>query len=264
MIMQSDAVQVSVNEPVATIVLNRPQRRNALTRAMIAQLREALRDAYHEKRVRAVVLTGAGSAFCAGRDVHEMLASDDDEPADLKRWGEEAEQLRELILEMLELPKPIIASVNGPAVAAGAGLVLAADVVVASDDALFGFPDPRLGVVAGVEAPLVAFRLGAGAAARLLLTGELLPAEEALRMGVYHELADHRFLWSRAVEIAQQCAAGSPQAIHLTKRVLLETAGEQLATQLTSGAIATASSRTTESARQGLQAFIDKRRPEWP
>lgn len=298
MFMQSDAIQLKVTEPIATVVLNRPERRNALTRAMIVDLREMLRDLYQEKRVRAIVLTGAGDAFCSGRDVQEMVepppAEDpiaaeadagDDQPAALlfpgiepkqpepaaepgppanaTQWGDEASEYRDLILEMLELPKPIIASVNGPAAACGAGLVLASDLVVATPEARFGLPETRRGIVAGVAAPLVAFRFGAGVASRLLLPGDLLAAEEALRIGVYHELVAHDLLWARSADLGRSCAEAAPEAVGLTKRLLLETAGEQLATQLTSGAIAAATSRTTDVAREGLAAFLDKRPPSW-
>src|SRR5688500_828395 len=171
MYMSSSAVEVKVNGPVGTIVLNRPGRRNALSRAMIAQLQQALGDLHLEKRVRAIILTGAGSAFCAGMDVHEMHAAatlpDEEKSQD---WGDTAEAYREIVTQMVELPKPIIASVNGPAVAGGAGLVLASDIVVATATAQFGLPDPRHGLVAGVVAPLLAFRVGGGPAARLLLT----------------------------------------------------------------------------------------------
>ncbi|TWT77095.1 2,3-dehydroadipyl-CoA hydratase [Posidoniimonas polymericola] len=264
MIMQSNAIEIRVDEPVATVTINRHQKRNALSRAMIEDLRLALSDVHQERKVRAMVLTGAGTAFCAGRDVNEMVAGGADPMADLARWGEEAEQLRDLLLEMLRLPKPIIAAVNGPAVGAGAGLVLAADIVVAAPAAEFGFPEPRLGVVAGVEAPLLAYRLGAGPASRLMLTSTPITSVEAHRTGVYHELVSNDLLWARAFEIAKQCAAGAPESLQLTKRLLLETIGEQLETQLTSGAIAAATARTTESAQQGLQAFLDKRPAEWP
>lgn len=263
MVTQSNAIEVRVDESVATITINRPQKRNALTRAMMEDLRVALHDTHQEKRVRSVVLTGAGSAFCSGRDVHEMLATDDDPMANMARWGEEAQQVRELVLEMLQFPKPIIASVNGPAAGIGAGLVLAADIAVAAPGAAFGMPDPRLGVVAGVEAPLLAFRLGAGPAARLLLSSELIDAAEAHRLGVYHEQSSEDLLWARSFEIGKSCACGAPESVQLTKRLLLETVGEQLATQLSSGAIATATARTTEAAQEGLQAFVEKREPEW-
>src|SRR5690348_15451405 len=124
--MSSNAIDVKVTGAVGTVVLNRPQRRNALTRSMVAQLAQAFADLHLEKRVRAIVLTGAGTSFCAGMDVHEMHAAatlpDEEKNQD---WGDTAEAYCELVTQMIQLPKPIIASVNGPAVAGGAGLVLA-------------------------------------------------------------------------------------------------------------------------------------------
>ena len=260
----SNAIDGKVNGPVGTIVLDRPGRRNALTRAMLAQLSEALGDLHLEKRVRAIVLTGAGSAFCAGMDVHEMHAAatlpDQEKQQD---WGDTADAYRELVSQMIELPKPIIASVNGPAVAGGAGLVLASDVVVAAPAAHFGLPDPRHGLVAGIVAPLLAFRVGGGTATRLLLTSSLFPAEEAHRLGIYHELIDEPRLWARCVQLGEECAAGAPEAVQLSKRLLYETIGEHLSTQLSVGAAMSATSRTTEAAQEGLSAFVEKRRPVW-
>lgn len=264
MYMASSAVEVKVTGGVGTIVLNRPGRRNALTRAMLAQLQEAFSDLHLEKRVRAIVLTGAGTAFCAGLDVQEMHASatlpDDERHQD---WGDTAEEYRELVTQMLELPKPIIASVNGPAVAGGAGLVLASDLVVAAPAAQFGLPEPRRGLVAGVVGPLLAFRAGGSTAARLLLTASLYPAVEAHRLGIYHELIDEPRLWARCVQLGEECAAGAPEAVQLSKRLLYETIGEHLATQLTVGAAISATARTTEAAQEGLNAFVEKRKPEW-
>ncbi|MCA9242166.1 MAG: enoyl-CoA hydratase/isomerase family protein [Planctomycetales bacterium] len=259
----SNPIKVRVDAPTATITLDRPEKRNALTFDMIQAVREALRDIYQEKRVRAIVLTGSGAAFCGGRDVPEMLEPSDNETADLQRWGDQAEAYRELIEEMLRLPKPIIAAVNGAAVGAGAGLVLASDIVIGCPQARFGLPDTRLGVVAGVEAPLLAFRLGAGAAARLLLTGAVIEPEEALQLGVYHEAVPGDLVWARAVEIGAQCAAAAPEAVLITKRLLSDTVGEQLLVQLSSGAIAAASALTTEAAQEGLKAFVEKRAPAW-
>jgi methylglutaconyl-CoA hydratase len=231
---------------------------------MVAELQQAFDDLRQEKRVRAVILTGTGAAFCAGMDVHEMHA-DGDLPARERDdvLGEAADDYRELLSQMLELPKPIVASVNGPAVAAGAGLVLASDIVVACPSARFGLTDARHGLVAGVVGPLVAFRVGSGTAGRLMLTSSLYPAEEAYRIGIYHEMIDEMRLWARCCEIGNECAAGAPEAIGLTKRLLHETIGDQLATQLSVGAAITATARTTEAAQEGLAAFVAKRRPEW-
>ena len=264
MYMASGMVDVRVTGAVGTIVLNRQERRNALSRAMVAELQQAFDDLHLEKRVRAVVLTGAGTTFCAGLDIHEMHSLDSlPEQEKAQHWGEAADTYRELVAQMIEFPKPIIASVNGPAVAGGAGLVLACDVVVAGEAAQFGLPDPRRGVVAGVVGPLLAFRVGAGPAARLLLTSSLYPAAEAFRLGIYHEMIDNDRLWARAVAIGEECAAGAPEAVQLTKRLLYETVGEQLATQLSVGAAISATSHTTEAAREGFAAFVEKRRPEW-
>jgi methylglutaconyl-CoA hydratase len=264
MFMPSTAVEVKVTGNVGTIVLNRPDRRNALTRAMVDELRQALGDLHLEKRVRAVILTGSGSAFCAGMDVHEMHALADLPEEERQRyWGEAAAAYRDLVVEMIELPKPIIASVNGPAVASGAGLVLASDVVVACSSAQFGLPDARRGIVAGVVGPLLAFRTGAGTAARLLLTSALYPADEAYRLGIYHEMIDQDLLWARCVELGRECAAGAPEALQLTKRLLSETIGENLTTQLSVGAALSATAHTTDAAREGLAAFVEKRDPEW-
>src|SRR3954451_9503190 len=264
MFMPSNAIDVKVTGSVGTIVLNRPDRRNALTRSMLAQLTDALSDLHREKRVRTIILTGAGPAFCAGMDLEEMQATATLPDAEKNQdFGIAAESYRELVTQMIQLPKPIIASVNGPAVAGGAGLVLAADVVVATPTAQFGLTEPRRGLIAGVVAPLLAFRVGGGAAARLLVTSTLYPAEEAHRLGIYHELIDEPRLWARCAQLGEESAAGAPESVQLTKRLLYETVGEQLSTQLSVGAAMSATARTTEAAQEGLTAFVEKRKPEW-
>jgi enoyl-CoA hydratase/carnithine racemase len=264
MYMSSNAVDLKVTGPVGTIVLNRPGRRNALTRSMLSQLQQALGDLHTEKRVRAIVLTGAGTAFCAGMDIYEMHAAATlPDQAKQQDWGETAESYRDVVEQMIELPKPIIASVNGPAVGGGAGLVLASDIVVGCPSAQFGLPETRRGVVAGIVGPLLAFRVGAGTAARLLLTSSLYPADEAHRLGIYHEMIDDARLWARCVQLGEECAAGAPEAVQLSKRLLYETIGEHLSTQLNVGAAISATSRTTEAAQEGLSAFLEKRQPEW-
>jgi methylglutaconyl-CoA hydratase len=115
-----------------------------------------------------------------------------------------------------------------------------------------------------VVSPLLVFRIGAGRAARLLMTAELVDAAEAERMGIYHELVAEDQLWVRATQIAQTCARGAPEALQLTKRMLNEVIGEQLFTQLTAGAAISATARTTEAAEEGLAAFLEKREPKWP
>lgn len=259
----SQLVRVRVHAPSGTIVLQRPEKRNALSRAMLQELSQAFHDLHLERRVRAVVLTGAGSAFCSGLDLGEIHNASKQDNA-WEQWHHDAVQYQELLEQMLLFPKPIIAAVNGPAAGAGAGLVLASDIVLGTPEARFGAPEPRRGLVSGLVAPLLTFRIGGGPAANLLLTARLIAAEEAHRLGVYHELAASDLIWARAQEIAQECAKSAPECLQLTKRMLNETIGENLGTLLSAGAAASATARTTEAAGEGLQAFVEKRDPRWP
>jgi methylglutaconyl-CoA hydratase len=261
--MAEPIVQVKVHEHVGTIVLNRPDRRNAITRQMLADLLQAFEDLHGQKKVRAVVLTGAGSAFCAGMDLSEMRETSKADNA-LAMWHHDAVAYRDVVEYMLRFPKPIIAAVNGPAVAGGAGFVLASDIVVASDTAKFGLPEPLRGLVAGLVAPLLNFRVGGGLSAYLLLTAAILDAEEAKARGLFHEIVPFDLVWARAAEVAAACAKSAPEALQLTKKMLNETIGEHLGTMLAAGAAASATARTTEAAAEGLAAFLEKREPIWP
>ncbi len=256
-------IQARRQLPSGTIVLKRPEKRNALNRQLIADLSEALEDFHQERKVRAVILTGSGSAFCAGMDLTEMQETAQ-QPNAQDMWHDDAENYRELIEKMLRYPKPLIAAVNGPAVAGGAGLVLACDIVIGTPEAKFGLPEPRRGIIAGMVAPLLAFRLGAGQAARLLLTAEMIDAAEAHRIGLYHEVVSNEMNWARAHDVAGLCAKSAGEALQLTKKLLNETIGENLFSQLYSGAAGSATARTTEAAQEGLAAFLEKREPNWP
>jgi len=255
-------VKIHVHEHTGTLILNRPDKRNSLTRALIAELTQGLEDMRHERRVRAVVISGSGSAFCAGMDLNEMQETAKNSNAQAL-WHEDAAAYRDLLDAMLRLPKPIIAAVNGPAIAGGAGLVLACDIVLAAPEAKFGLPEPKRGIVAGMVAPLLAFRLGAGRAGYLLMSTQVISTDEALRMGIYHELMPGEKLWPRAHQLAGEIAGCAPETILLTKRLLNETIGEHLGTLLTAGAAISATARTTEAAAEGLAAFLEKREPKF-
>ena len=272
--MPTPTIEVKVTAPVGTIILHHPDRQNALSMGMVQQFQQAVSDLHQEKRVQAIVITGTGDAFCSGRDLLEMASNQ--QPAinttpntlpnalpNYAEWGEQESACCDMLIELLSLPKPVIASVNGPVSGLGVALVLASDIVIASQDASLGLTDTQHGLVAGVVAPLLAYRAGASLAARLLVSGQTFDADEMHRLGLYHEIVEHSLLWARAVEIGKQAATGAPQAIGLTKRLLLETAGEKLLTDLTSGAIASATARTTPAAEEGLQALLEQRPPQW-
>jgi methylglutaconyl-CoA hydratase len=257
-----NTLKLKKTAPSGTIVLNRPDKRNAITREMMSDLMQALDDFHGERDVRAVILTGAGTAFSAGMDLAEMQETAQ-QPNAWQQWHDDAVAYRELLDRMMQYPKPIIAAVNGPAIAGGLGLVLASDLVVSSTDATFGLPEPRRGIVAGMVSPLLVFRIGASHAANLLLTARTIKADEAHRMGLVHEAVPVDLNWVRAHDLAQEIAKSAPEAIQLTKKLLNETIGEHLGPLLSSGAAASATARTTEAAAEGLAAFLEKREPKW-
>lgn len=255
-------ILIKKNLPSGTIVLCRAEKRNALSRQMLADLAQAFDDLHGERQVRAVILTGAGTAFCAGMDLAEMRETSQD-PDARWQWHDDAVLYRELLDKMLVFPKPIIAAVNGPVVAGGAGLLLASDIVLGTPEAKFGLPEPRRGIVAGIVSPLLTFRIGGSHSANLLLTARMIEASEAHRIGLYHEIVPNELVWARAQELAGEIAKSAPQALQLTKRMLNETIGEHLGTQLSAGAAVSATARTTEAAAEGLAAFLEKREPQW-
>lgn len=261
--MRPDLIKIHVHEHIGSIILNRPEKRNALNRELMTQLQQAFFDLHQERRVRVVVLTGAGPVFCAGMDLGEMLDTRSATDA-AQLWHSDADQYRDILETMMRFPKPIIAAVNGAAVAGGAGLMLACDVVVAGEDAKFGLPEPKRGLVAGVVAPLLHFRVGGGQSARLLVTSAVIEAAEAHRLGLFHELHHPDKVWPRAMEIAAECAKGAPESLQMTRRMLNEIIGEHVFTLLSAGAAISATARTTEAAAEGLAAFREKRDPVWP
>lgn len=255
-------LEVKRHVPSGTVILNRPEKRNALTRQLLVELQQALSDLHQEKQVRAIILTGAGSVFCAGMDLAEMQATAQEDDAQAQ-WFEDAVLYKDVLETMLRFPKPLIAAINGPTLAGGVGLALACDLVVAAPTAKFSLPEPRRGLVAGLVSPLLAFRVGGGHAAKLLLTAEAIDAAEAHRIGLVHEIVPFDALWARAHALAAQVALGAPESLQLTKRMLNETIGEHLFTMLAAGAAASATARTTEAAEEGLKAFFEKREPKW-
>jgi enoyl-CoA hydratase/carnithine racemase len=229
---------------------------------MLSQMHQAFEDLHQEKNVRAVILTGAGEFFSAGSDLLEIKNSMQDEDSESK-WFADCMAQKDLVETMLRFPKPIIAAVNGPALGLGAALVMASDVAIAAEGSSFGFPETRRGLVAGIAAPLLAFRLGAAAAADFLLRGEMASGRECFEIGIYRSIVAEDLVWAKADAIARELTGKGSEAVSMTKRLLNEAIGEHLFTQLSAGAAATATARTTDAAAEGIDAFFEKRDPEW-
>lgn len=263
MIANSSIIDTRIDFPSATIIMNRPSRKNAVSVESINALSQAFADFHQEKKVAAVILTGANDSFCAGTDLKDLNTSLEEESAQ-ERWYEETMAMNELLVSMLRFPKPIISAVNGPAMGFGFALALASDLIVAGPSAVFGCPEVKRGLVPGMVAPLLAFRVGAAAAAHYSLTGKTASAQEAFDTGFCHELVDNDdVVWAKANEIAGGINNSSPQSIQMTKQLINETIGETFFTNLNLGTANSAAARTTESAKEGVSAFIAKRKPKW-
>jgi enoyl-CoA hydratase/carnithine racemase len=262
MIAISDLLKTRKDAPSGTIIINRPDRRNALSHELVTMIRQALDDFHQERSVRAVILTGTGNAFCSGSDLHQLRLTRDADNA-LEIWQTEVQEFQELIEDMLRFPKPIIAAINGWVVGTGVALMLASDLVVASEEAHVLTPESLRGLNPGLTAPLLAFRVGAAKAAKILFSSNPFDAGAAMDLGLFHECVADHLVWARAQQIATECAQGARETYQLTKQMLNETIGERLFTQLSIGSANMAAARTTDCALEGINAFLQKRHPIW-
>lgn len=201
---------------VGTITLNRPQARNALNGTLLTELLDALDALGGDPDVGVVVLTGADPAFCAGADLKEGSAQ---QSHDFWAVHERASQSMRLHQKLARLPKPVVAAVNGPAVAGGCGLAMSCDIVIASDRATFGYPEVRRGLVAAMAMVSLSRIVGQRVALDLLLTGRTVAADEALAMGLINRVEKHANLIPAVLEYATGIAARSSSALRLTKEL---------------------------------------------
>ncbi|HEX4609764.1 MAG TPA: enoyl-CoA hydratase-related protein [Urbifossiella sp.] len=242
----------------AVLTIDRPDRRNALSRALIAALADGFARAAADPAVRAVVLTGSGPAFCAGMDLDELRATLGDERD--KVW-DDAGRLSALYEQIYALPKPTVAAVNGAAVAGGAGLVTVCDLAVAVPAAKFGYPEVRRGLVAAMVLPHLLRHVGERTARWLLLTGELVNAAAAERAGLVNAVVPPESLRETAIGWCRLLAEGGPQALATTKDLLRRCSRQ--AVGVDELARASAEPRLTDECRGGLAAFFDKRPVPW-
>ena len=256
----SDIVTYELRPPAAVITINRPDKRNALSRALIAALADAFQRAADDPAARAVILTGKGPAFCAGMDLEELRGTiEKKEEADLV-W-DDAAKLAKLYDQIYTLPKPTIAAVNGAAVAGGAGLVTVCDLAVAVPGAKFGYPEVRRGLVAAMVMPHLLRHVGERAARWLLLTGELIEGAEAVRIGLINQVVKDDLFFDVAVSWGKLLAEGGPKALTSTKEILRQCSRQSLSIEEL--ARASAAPRLTDECRGGLAAFFEKKPAPW-
>ena len=258
----SENSELRVEDGVATLTLRREQKRNALTRELIEQLLAQINHVHQDESVRLFVLRSSGSVFCAGMDLGEMqqrAVAEDRE----RQWQRDSEVYCELLSQIFNLPLPTVAVVQGPALAGGMGLVLACDIVLAADSVFFSLPEPMRGITAAMVTPFLIHRVGSGPATYMLLSGDRVAAEEAFRLHLVHRLVPAEELDAELERLQQSILTGSPRALAITKQHVEDCANSALLQQVQASIDVSAQARETDDAREGLAAFLEKRKPNW-
>ncbi|QXD15340.1 enoyl-CoA hydratase/isomerase family protein [Rhodocaloribacter litoris] len=259
--MSEELVRVEKDGPVTVVEMHRPEKRNALNGAMVAALRAALADAASDPGCRVVVLTGAGRVFSAGADLAALEAL---QSATAEENLADSEHLAGLFEAIYLHPKPVIAKINGHAIAGGCGLAAVCDFSIATEEARLGFTEVRIGFVPAIVMVFVLRKLGEASARDLLLRGHLVTAAEAARIGLITRAVSPEALEAEATTLARELAREtSASALALTKRMLAQVPGMGLKEALDYAARVNALARGTADCRAGIRAFLDKSDPPW-
>lgn len=247
---------------VALLTLNRPEKRNALSRALMAELSDVLGALRVAPAIRAVVLTAEGPTFCAGMDLKEAMNADRGGAIESSRASvEDTQAIADLIDQVHKFPRPIVAAVQGDALGGGAGLALACDLVVLADSARIGYPEVKRGVVAAMVMHDLVRQVGDRRAREILLTGKLIESGRALAWGLVNRVETVGRCRETALALARDFADCAPMALATTKHLLDEASARPR--DLRAAAAISAAVRDSDEAREGIRAFLEKRVPHW-
>ena len=257
----SQTLRIATTGHVATVVLNRPEVRNAFNDEVIAELSQAFVQLGEASEVRAIVLMAEGPAFCAGADLNWMRRM-----ADYTRDEniEDAGKLAFMLRAIYECPKPTIARVQGDVYAGGIGLVAACDMAVSVDTANYCLSEVKLGLIPATISPYVIRAMGARAAHRYFLTAERFGAAEALRMGFVHEVVTADVLDAKVDELLKALTSASPSAVRACKKLVMDVAEREINAGLIAATVeGIADIRASSEGKEGVQSFLNKRKPAW-
>jgi methylglutaconyl-CoA hydratase len=257
--MNYATLKLEYDGPLATITLDRPEKRNAISSQMIDDLLAALDDV-EKNPARVLIITGAGKAFCAGMDLDGLRAIANQSPLDNLK---DSRQMARMFQRIYAFPKPVIAAVNGAAIAGGCGIATLADFTIAAPEAKFGYSEVRIGFIPALVSVFLRRQIGDKQSRDLLLAGRIVEAAEAHRLGLVTEIAPAGTLAVRAREVAASLLAASPTSIANTKRLLLQQDESALQIDLERAIHANAEIRATPDFREGLASFLEKRDPKW-
>ena len=260
--MSNDSFLLTCNpEGIVHLSLARPDRRNAFDNTLIAELTNALLELQADASIRALILTGEGKAFSAGADLNWMKAM-----ADYSHAENLADSLRlgQLMHTLYGLPFPTIARINGPALGGGVGLIACCDIAISTQEAFFALSEARLGLIPAVISPFVIDAIGPRHAARYFQTAERFDATTAKQIGLVHEIVTRDKLNEKIEEILCQILANGPQAVRASKALVRDFAHRPIDDAvLKLSAARIADIRTSPEGQEGLQAFLQKRKPDW-
>jgi len=257
--MAYTTVQLAIDSSVATVTLNRPDKRNAISYELIEDLLAALNEIAKSSAL-ILILTGAGKAFCSGMDLENLKALTGRSP---EQNLKDSETMARLFRSLYDFPKPTIAAVNGAAIAGGCGLATLCDFTLAVPEAKFGYTEVRIGFVPAIVSTFLLRQIGEKHARDLLLTGRIIGADEAYRMGLINEVVAPEKLLPRACELAAQLMENSPASLASTKRLLSDHARQELDKQIRAAIQENAGIRSTSDFREGISSFLEKRKPHW-
>ena len=257
--MSYHTVQVAYEGRVATLTLNRPEKRNAISFELIDELLQAL-DEVAKSDAIVLIVTGAGKAFCSGMDLDNLKALLGRTP---EQTLQDSETMVRLFRSLYEFPKVTIAAVNGPAIAGGTGLALLCDFTLAVPDAKFGYTEVRIGFVPAIVSTFLLRQIGEKQARDLLLTGRILGADEAAKMGLINEIVPADNLMARARELAALLTDNSASSLRATKQLLTDHARGELDSHIEAAVRENAAIRSTADFREGITSFLEKRKPVW-
>jgi methylglutaconyl-CoA hydratase len=259
--MNYTTIEIENKQGIAYIWLNRPDVRNAMNAQMFVDLHHALDAAIANPVARVIVLGGRGKAFCAGGDLSWMKTAKN---MSIEQAKADSMPLAFLLRKIHDSPKPTVARVHGPAFAGGMGLVAACDIAICNSDVKFSLSEVKLGLIPATISPYVVKAMGANQSRRYFITGEIIDATEAHRIGFVHELVAPQALDECVQKILGHLTQGAPNALTETKQLLRDVTSAQINDSLsedTAGRIARI--RASDEAQEGIKAFFEKRPPSW-
>jgi len=257
--MNYKTIQLAYDSGVATITLNRPDKRNAISFELIDDLLRALQEVETSDAI-VLIVTGTGKAFSSSMDLDNLKTLIGKSP---EQNLKDSETMVRLFRALYEFSKVTIAAVNGAAIAGGTGLALLCDFTLAVPEAKFGYTEVRIGFVPAIVSTFLLRQVGEKQARDLLLTGRIIGAEEAARMGLVNEIVPPEKLMTRARELAGLLMENSPASLRATKQLLSDHARAELDLQIEAAVRENAAIRTTADFREGVVSFLEKRKPVW-